>query len=52
VAEVDNGYNVVIRNIGAGPLTIDPSGSEQIDGVTTLALSTNDWLWIRSDATK
>ena len=52
VAEVDNGYNVVICNIGAGTLTIDPSGSEQIDGVITLALSTDDWLWIRSDATK
>ena len=52
VAEVDNGYNVVICNIGAGTLTIDPSGSEQIDGVITLALSTDDWLWIRSDATE
>ncbi len=52
VGEVDNGYNVVIRNIGAGTLTIDPSGSEQIDGVTTLALATDDWQWIRSDATE
>ena len=52
VAEVENGYNVVIRNIGAGTLTIDPSGSEQIDGVTTLALATDDWQWIRSDATE
>jgi hypothetical protein len=52
MAEVENGYNVVIRNIGAGTLTIDPSGSEQIDGVTTLALATDDWQWIRSDATE
>ncbi|MBT7955108.1 MAG: hypothetical protein HN731_07950 [Rhodospirillaceae bacterium] len=52
VAEVENGYNIVIRNIGAGTLTIDPSGSEQIDGVTTLALATDDWQWIRSDATE
>lgn len=51
VAEVENGFNVIIRNIGAGTLTIDPDGAEQIDGVTTVALTTDDWHWIRSDAT-
>jgi hypothetical protein len=51
VAEVENGFNVIIRNIGAGTLTIDPDSAEQIDGVTTVALTTDDWHWIRSDAT-
>lgn len=35
------------RNIGAGDLTIDPNGSEQIEGATTLVLKQGDaaFLW-------
>ena len=51
VAEAGNGYNVIIRNIGAGTLTIDPAGTETIDGQTTVALAQDDWRWIRSDGT-
>lgn len=52
VADAGNGYNVVIRNIGTGTLTIDPAGSEQINGGSTASLSAGDSLWIRSDGTE
>lgn len=52
VADAGNGYNVVIRNIGTGTLTIDPAGSEQIDGGSTASLSAGDSLWIRADGTE
>ena len=51
MAEAGNGYNVIIRNEGAGTLTIDPAGSETIDGQSTLALAQDEWDWIRSDGT-
>lgn len=51
VNEAGNGYNIVLRNVGAGDLTIDPAGSELIDGSSTVILSAGDWRWIRSDGT-
>ena len=48
-ASAGNGYNCVIRNMGAGTLTIDPSGAETIDGQVSAALATNQWRWIRCD---
>jgi len=51
VAEAQNGYNVLLRNIGSGSLTIDPSGGELIDGASTATLETDQWRWIRSDGT-
>ncbi|MFG1389091.1 phage tail protein [Xanthobacter versatilis] len=33
---------VLVRNIGVGALTLDPSGSETIEGATTLVLLTGD----------
>lgn len=51
VTEAQNGYSVFLRNIGTGTLTIDPNGSELIDGGGTSALATDQWRWIRSDGT-
>lgn len=51
VSEAGNGYNVILRNIGSGNLTIDPHAGEMIDGATTKVLSTGQSIWIRSDAT-
>lgn len=51
VTALANGFNVILRNIGAGNVTVDPSGSETIDGAATLALATGDWRWIRNDGT-
>jgi hypothetical protein len=38
VAGVPNGRGWLIRNLGSATLTIDPDGSETIDGATTLAV--------------
>lgn len=44
-----NGFNVILRNDGIGVLTIDPDGSETIDGELTEDLQMNQVLWIRCD---
>lgn len=36
VAGVGNGFVSIIRNVGTGIVTIDPSGSELVNGATTL----------------
>lgn len=51
-AEGGNGYNIILRNIGSGTLTIDPYGAETIDGASSLALALGDWCWILSDGTQ
>lgn len=51
VESAGNGYNVILRNVGTGTLTIDPAGSEQIDGGNTIVLTADEWCWIRSDGT-
>ena len=38
---VDNGWEVVVTNQGAGDLTIDGFGSDTVDGSATLVISTN-----------
>lgn len=38
---VDNGWQVVISNQGAGDLTIDGNGSDTVDGAATLVITTN-----------
>lgn len=47
-----NGYNVVIRNVGSGALTIEPAAGEQIDGQSDLDLPVGASVWIRSDGTE
>lgn len=44
-----NGFNVILRNIGIGVLTIDPSGTETIDGELTEDVPADQVRWIRSD---
>lgn len=48
-ATVGNGWFVQVRNAGQGDLTIDPSGSEQINGGSTLLLQPGDSACVVSD---
>ncbi len=52
VGLVGNGFNVVLRNIGAGLLTVQPVVPELIDGNASISLNAGDWHWIRSDGTE
>ena len=47
-----NGWFAQIRNAGQGDLTIDPSGSEQINGGSTLLLQPGDSAVIVSDGSE
>lgn len=38
VSVLGNGWYAYVRNVGSGTITLDPSGSETIDGLATLAL--------------
>lgn len=42
VATATNGYYVLVRNGGSGQLTLDPTGSETINGTATLVLQPGD----------
>lgn len=52
VAIAGNGYNTIIRNVGPGTLTIQPSISENIDGAASAVVAVGAWQWIRSDGTE
>jgi hypothetical protein len=52
VSAVANGFNIILRNVGAGALTLDPANSELIDGSSTLTLQADEWRWIRNDGTE
>jgi hypothetical protein len=45
------GFAVTIRNSGTGVITLDPNGSETIDGVTTKALGQYEAITVWSDGT-
>lgn len=47
-----NGWFAQVRNAGQGDLTIDPAGSEQINGGSTLLLQPGDSAVIVSDGTE
>lgn len=49
VTSAGNGYHVLLRNVGTGILTVDPEGSETIDGDLTVELTTDEVRWIRCD---
>ena len=38
-ATLGDGWWVDVRNVGSGTITLNPNGSEQVDGATTVALS-------------
>lgn len=42
VATVGDGFFFFLRNSGTGTITVDPSSSETVDGVTTLTVSPGD----------
>lgn len=50
-ATAGNGFNTILRNNGAGALTVDPDGAESIDGEASLMLGTDECYWIRSNGT-
>ena len=39
VAASGAGFSLMLRNSGAGTITVDPSGAEQVDGATTIAVA-------------
>jgi hypothetical protein len=43
------GFVVSIRNSGSGTVTIDPDGSETINGASTLALTQDEWAIVICD---
>lgn len=49
VATLGDGWFVHYRNAGTGVITLDPNGSEQIDGATTLELYPGDGCMIWCD---
>lgn len=48
-ASAGNNFFIFVRNEGGGDLTIDPAGSETINGASTLVLSPNDSATIITD---
>jgi hypothetical protein len=44
-------YFFAVRNAGTGALTIDPAGTETIDGATTISLNPNDSCHVVCDGT-
>lgn len=50
-ATLGSSWMVIIKNIGAGTWTLDPDGSETIDGAATVSLATNQSLVVASNGT-
>lgn len=48
-ADVGNNFYVTTRNSGGGTLTVDPSGSELVDGSSTLTLQPGDSATLATD---
>ncbi len=44
-----DGFWFALRNTGSGTITIDPNGSEQIDGATTVALAAGESCYVVCD---
>lgn len=52
VAATNTGRSYAVRNTGAGTVTIDPSGTEKIDGAATKALTSGQFATIVCDGTQ
>lgn len=50
-ATVGNNWFVYVRNAGSGTLTVDPAGSDQINGLSTLSFQIGDSAIIASSGT-
>lgn len=50
-ATAGDGFVFIVRNNDAGTTTIDPNGSETIDGSATMTLSNDEWVTVLSDGT-
>jgi hypothetical protein len=50
-ATLGAGFNVTVWNTGAGTITIDPAGTETLDGATTLVLRQNEGTQILCNGT-
>ena len=50
-ASLGSGFTCTIWNIGTGTITIDPNGTENIDGITTFILRTSEGVDIVCDGT-
>lgn len=50
-ADAGNGYFALVRNGGSGQLTLNPAGSETINGASTLVLQPNDSVIVISSGT-
>lgn len=50
-ADVGNNWFVYVRNAGSGTLTVDPAGTDQINGLSTLSFQIGDSAIIASSGT-
>jgi hypothetical protein len=50
-ATLTSDYLVIVKNEGAGTLTLNPDGAEMIDGETSLDIKSGDSLFVFSDGT-
>lgn len=46
------GFVCMVKNIGAGPLTLNPDGAEEIDGASTVVLPTGAAAVVKCDGTE
>lgn len=50
-ATAGGGFQIIFKNVGSGTVTIDPNGSETIDGASTYALGAGESVVVACDGT-